>query len=104
MAYRWPNLDPDEVADFSVDWSRFLGTDTIATVVWQINGFTVTSYQSLNNVAGELMLIQPTNTDTLATARFSSGIAGTRYKITCRITTAAGKTFERKIFLTVRNR
>ena len=30
MAYKWPDLDPDEVADFSVDWGRFLGDLTIS--------------------------------------------------------------------------
>jgi len=104
MAYKWPDLDPDEVQDYSVDWSRFLGTDTITTVVWQINGQTVTSYGSFNNDGNELTLIQPTNTDTVATARFNSGVVGTKYKVTCRITTAASKTYERKINLTIRER
>jgi len=30
MAYKWPDKDPDEVVDYSVDWSRFLGDDTIS--------------------------------------------------------------------------
>tara|TARA_B100000925_G_scaffold291851_1_gene281915 strand:+ start:1901 stop:2215 length:315 start_codon:yes stop_codon:yes gene_type:complete len=104
MAYKWPDLDPDEVADFSVDWGRFLGTDTIASVVWLANDTLLATNVSLGGVNGDLMLIQPTNTNTVATARFTSGINGTRYKITCRITTTGSKTFERNIFLRVRSR
>ena len=30
MAYKWPDLDPNEIQAYSVDWSRFLNTgDTI---------------------------------------------------------------------------
>ena len=48
MAYKWPNHDPDEVVDYSVDWSRFLGTDTIINdgVTWKVNGETLTDSQS----------------------------------------------------------
>ena len=37
MAYKWPNHDPDEVVDYSVDSSRFLGDDTIINdgVTWK---------------------------------------------------------------------
>ena len=103
MAYKWPNKDPDEIADFSVDWSRFLGTDTIASVVWLAEDTLLTINVSLNGLSNEIILIQPTNTDTVATARFASGVDGKRYKITCRITTADGKVFERNIFLRVRS-
>ena len=34
MAFRWPNKDPDETLDYSVDWSRFLGDKTISSVAW----------------------------------------------------------------------
>ena len=36
MSFRWPNKDPDETLDYSVDWSRFLGSATIASVVWSV--------------------------------------------------------------------
>lgn len=103
MAYKWPDLDPDEVADFSVDWGRFLGTDTISSVVWLANDTVLATNVALGGVSGDLILLQPTNTTKVATARFSGGINGTRYKITCRITTAGSLTFERDIFLKVRS-
>ena len=36
MSFRWPVKDPDETLDYSVDWSRFLGTNTISSVVWSV--------------------------------------------------------------------
>ncbi len=98
MAYTWPNLDPNEVADYSVDWSRFLGSNTISTVSWFVNGTAIASYETVDS----LTLIQPTNTTTVATARFTAGIVGTKYKISCRITINTGETFERSIFLSIR--
>ena len=103
MAYKWPDKDPDEIADFSVDWSRFLGTDTIASVVWLANDTVLAINVSLGGENNEIILIQPTNTNTVATARFVGGVNGKRYKITCRITTADSTVFERNIFLRVRS-
>ena len=103
MAYKWPNKDPDEIADFSVDWSRFLKTDTIASVEWLAEDTLLAINVSLNGLSNEIILIQPTNTDTVATARFAGGVDGKRYKITCRVTTADTKVFERNILLRVRS-
>jgi hypothetical protein len=37
MALRFPDKDPDEKLDYTVDWSRYLnGEVTIASVVWKI--------------------------------------------------------------------
>ena len=39
MSFRWPSKDPDEQLDYSVDWSRWLGTATIpnvGSVVWSV--------------------------------------------------------------------
>ena len=30
MAFKWPNKDPDEQLDYSIDWSRYLDTATIS--------------------------------------------------------------------------
>ena len=44
MSFKWPNKDPDETLDYTVDWSRFLGYDhatstgnTIANNSWFID-------------------------------------------------------------------
>lgn len=37
MSFRWPNKDPDETLDYSVDWSRWLNGATISSVVWYVD-------------------------------------------------------------------
>jgi hypothetical protein len=37
VAFRWPNKDPDEILDYSVDWSRYLGSATITNVSWFVD-------------------------------------------------------------------
>ena len=44
MSFKWPNKDPDETLDYSMDWSRFLGYDhatslgaTIVANLWFID-------------------------------------------------------------------
>ena len=99
MAYKWPDLDPNEIQAYSVDWSRFLNTDdTILSVLWYVNGVETGSYQQTEN----LTLVQPTNTTTVATVRITGGNVGQRYKITCRVTTSDGLRYERSIYLTIR--
>ena len=34
MSFKWPIKDPDETLDYSVDWSRFLGSGTISFGIW----------------------------------------------------------------------
>ena len=99
MAYKWPDLDPNEIQAYSVDWSRFLNTgDTILSVAWLVNGFFTRSYESTDN----LTIVQPTNTPTVATVRITGGNVGQKYKIGCRVTTSDGLVYERSIFLTIR--
>lgn len=99
MAYKWPDLDPNEIQAYSVDWSRFLNTgDTISSVAWLVNGTITGSYEITDN----LTLVQPTNTTTVATVRITGGTVGQRYKISCRVTTADGLIYERSINLTIR--
>ena len=37
MSYKWPDKDKDEILDYSIDWSRFLGDDTISGVSWFVD-------------------------------------------------------------------
>jgi len=102
MAYKWPNLDPNEIQDYSVDWSRFLNTgDTISSVQWFVNDEELGSYEQYSGDAGELTVVQPTNTTTVATLRLTGGLLGTRYTIQCRVTTATGLRYNRSIYLNI---
>lgn len=107
MSFRWPNKDPDETLDYSVDWSRFLGSGiTISTVIWYVDDSTGTktvlspggaTVYGIQNVA-------QTNTSTVATINVGSGTANIDYKIYCRITDSSGSVAEQVIKLRVRER
>lgn len=84
--------DPDDVIPVHVDWLDKLNlsdpADTISSSSWSADsGLTVDS---------------DSNTTTSATAVISGGTAGNRYKLTNRIVTAAGYTYDRSTSVAVR--
>jgi hypothetical protein len=82
--------DPNAVLDYQVDWSPWLGVDTIATSAWTLPvGITQQS---------------ASNTTTTATIWLSGGTVATKYPITNRITTAGGRTDDRTITISVKER
>ena len=82
--------DPDAVLDYLVDWSSWLGSDTIATSTWVVpSGITKDS---------------DTNTTTTATIWLSGGDDEASYEIVNRITTAAGREDDRTITVQVRSK
>ena len=105
-ARRFSPKDKDEVLDYSVDWSRLLGTDTISTFQWQV--FAEDDNSNLDMTAGSttlgLQLEQASNTNTIVTARFGLGTNNVTYKLICSITTAAGLRFARSILLPIKEK
>jgi hypothetical protein len=103
MSLKFPDKDPDEVLDYSVDWSRYLDTDTISSVTWKIddNG-TLNTWVDAEVVNG-LQRVSASNNDTVATIQLSLGTAYEDYDIYCEITTSSGTTTQRKIKLRVRD-
>lgn len=105
MALKWPDKNPDQKEDFSVDWSRALKTnETISSVEWTIALDDVsTKVTSATPIAG----LQPeyptglTNTDNVATIRLSSGKINKKYRLTCGITTSSDRRLQEDIFLRV---
>ncbi len=80
--------DPNAILDFGLDWSPWLGADTIATSVWTLPaGITQQS---------------ASNTTTTTTIWLSGGTAGTKYLVTNRITTAGGRTDDRTMTINVK--
>jgi hypothetical protein len=71
--------DPDATLDYPIDWSKWLDTtDTIQSVTWVVpTGITQTAQS---------------NTNTAAVIWLAGGTVGRKYRITCRITTSAGRT------------
>ena len=105
MSYRWPEKDPDETTDFSVDWSRFLGSDSIVSATFFVDDANGTKTQvSTTQFVNGLQFIATTLAGNVATARFGGGINNVRYNITVRINTTQGLTYERSVILPIRNR
>jgi hypothetical protein len=82
--------DPSDVLDYGMDWSAWLGVDTIATSVWTVEaGITEDS---------------ETETATTTTIWVSGGTADTEYTLSNLITTAGARTCERSIIIQVEDR
>lgn len=105
MSFRWPNKDPDEQLDYSVDWSRFLGTATLTSVQWYVDDAdgVKTAINAGETVYG-IQNVSQTNTDTVATINLGSGTNNLEYKFYCRITDSTGSQAERVIKLRIKER
>lgn len=116
MSFRWPNKDPDETLDYSVDWTRFLGDGiTIATVQWYVKTTTYTtktllaSGQTLATASSgastdTIQNVSQSKTNTVATINIGGGSNNEEYTFYCRMTDSSGSTAERSIKLRVRDR
>lgn len=82
--------DPAAILDYAVDWSAWLGSDTIASAAWAVPaGLTVEAQ---------------THTTTSATVWLSGGTLGETYALVNQVTTAGGRVDERTLTIEVRNR
>jgi uncharacterized phiE125 gp8 family phage protein len=90
MALRWESKRPAEVRTYQIDWSDFLGSDTIATRTIVAVGVTV------DNGGGQGVIDAGNKGITL---KLSGGTSGTLARITNTIVTAAGETEVEKIVL-----
>ena len=79
--------DPDAVLDYAVDWTDWLGSDTIASASW--------------TVGTGLTKVTNSNTTKVATVWLSGGTASTEYSIVNRIVTAGGRTDDRTLTIAV---
>lgn len=88
---RWPNKDPDDVLDYGIDWTAEIAEgDSIATSEWlPDDGLT----------AGETGI-----SGTITTVWLSGGQDGRVYRVTNRVTTAAGRRMDRSAALFVTSR
>ena len=89
--------DPDAVKDYGVTWATWLATvsDTIATSAWSI----ITTA-----TVPPLVIDSEVNSTTVATVWLSGGLAGTRYALRNRVTTAGGRTDDQTVYVEVRER
>jgi len=84
--------DPDSVISYTLDWSDWLDTDTIATSTWASTPTGLTEDAE-------------SETTTTTTIKLSGGTAGTVYRVTNDIVTTTGaESPQRSIVLTVEER
>lgn len=104
MSYRWPNKDKDEILDYSVDWSRWLGDGiTISSVQWFIdNASGVKTSFTNGSVVNGLQNVTTTNTFTIATINLALGTNNLEYKLYCRITDSSGSVAERTVKIRIK--
>ena len=115
MSFRWPSKDPDETLDYSVDWSRFLDTAKINSVIWFVKSTVfntktrLNAGQNLTNASSRattdnIQNVSQTNTDTVATINISGGQNNVEYTFFCQMTDDTGSTAERSIKLRLKER
>ena len=105
MSYKWPDKDKDEILDYNIDWSRFLGDDNISGVTWYIDDASgVKTEVDAADLVNGLQMVQKTNTLSVATIRLSLGTNNVRYLISCKITTVEGLQYERSVYLRVKEK
>lgn len=83
--------DPDATLDYVWDWTDWLGNDTISS-------FTVTPPTDIT-VEGT-----PTQLDGVVTAFLSGGTLNKSYIVVCEVITDGGRTDDRSIRLTIKQR
>jgi len=83
-----PLKDPSAVLDYVFDWTGWLAT-----------GETITDYTITADTG--ITVDSPTEDAGKVTVWLSGGTAGINYKVACLITTSAGRTDERTIWIKV---
>ena len=107
MSYKWPNKDPDEQLDYSIDWSRFLDTATISSVTWSVNNAsgvqtTIGAGQTVNGIQNVSQTIS--SDSQTATINLGLGTNNLEYTFFCTITDSTGSQAERSVKLRVRDK
>ncbi len=77
---------PQELLDYSLDWSAALGTETIVASGWSASGVTLSN---------------ETFTSTTTTFWVTGGVAGSGYEILNTVTTSGGRTYQDSVTITM---
>lgn len=115
MSFRWPNKDPDETLDYSIDWSRFLDTAVITSVVWFVKSTLydtktrLNSGQNLTTASGgattdSIQNVSQTSTNTVSTINIGGGQNNVEYTFFCQMTDNTGSTAERSVKIRMKER
>jgi len=84
------NKDPQATLDYQIDWSEWLGVDTINGSTWSVPTGLTSSSSSY--------------TTTTTTVWLASGTVGTTYSVVNTITTVGGRTEQRTLSITIMQR
>ena len=87
--------DPSAVLDWVFDWND-------STNPWLATGETITDHTITADTG--ITVDSSTESDGKVTVWLSGGTAGENYKVACLVKTSAGRTDERTIWITVRER
>jgi hypothetical protein len=103
MSFRWPNKDPDELLDYSIDWSRFLAAATITQIVWFVDDADgVKTVIAGGQVVNGIQNVAQTIVGGVATINLGLGTNNIEYKFTCRMSDSTGSVAERVIRLRIK--
>lgn len=103
MSFKWPPKDKDELLDYSVDWSRFLGSSTISGITWFVDDVDGVKTEIAEGVVvNGIQNVASTVTGSVATINLSLGTSNYDYKFTCRMTDSNGSVAERVIRLKIK--
>jgi len=103
MSFKWPPKDPDEVLDYSVDWSRFIGVATIASIAWYVDDADgVKTLFTSGSVINGLQNVAQTISGKVTTINLGLGTANMEYKIYCLISDSTGSVGERVIRIKIK--
>lgn len=103
MSFRWPNKDPDETLDYSVDWSRYLGSASISSVTWFVDDASGAKTQiGATQVVNGIQNVSATTSGQVATINIGLGTNNVDYKFYCQIQDSTGSTSERIIRLRIK--
>jgi hypothetical protein len=84
--------DPDETLDFGIDWAPVIGEDPITTSDW------IDPTPGIDVGTGARA---PTHTATTTTVWLSGGTPGVEYKLTNRIVTTGGRTYDKDVTIRI---
>lgn len=91
MALTWPFKDPDEVLDYTIDWSDRLGEgDAVDTSTWFVPSGLTQENEEVTTTTTVLWL--------------SGGTLGQTYTILNRITTTGGRTMDQSVNLKIKTK
>lgn len=103
MSLKWPNKDPDEILDYSVDWSRWLNGATIINATWYVDNESGVKTLITNGlVVNGIQRVSATVSGSVTTIHLGLGTANKEYKFYCKIDDSTGSVGERVIKLRIK--